>query len=118
MTPIKYIGKRPSYADNQYSHQTFNQGESILVPDDVAAKMLKHPDQYVPGDKKTAKTVDSPSQKPDEDTQDLRDAILQMDSAALIAIAKNDYGINLDAKRPVATLRTQVVQLVDQYGAV
>jgi hypothetical protein len=118
VTPIKYQGKRPSYTDALYSHLTFQQGESILVPDDVAAKMLKHPDQYILGDKKTAKSVDVAPPKAEEDTQDLRDAILQMNSAALLDIAKNDYGINLDVKRPVATLRQQVVQLVDQFGAV
>lgn len=118
MTPIKYIGKRPSYADNQYSHITFQQGESILVPDDVAAKMLKHPDQYVLGDQKTAKAVDSPPLKAEEDTQDLRDAIMQMNSTALLELARNDYGRDLNAKRPLFALRQEVVQLVDQYGAV
>lgn len=119
MTPIKYVGKRSSYTDNLYSRLTFEQGESLMVPDDIAVKMLKHPDQYVSGDSKTARTVDISQPEPVEDTQDLRDTVMQLTSIdALADMALNDYGIKLDKRKSLDNLRTDVVQLIDRYGAV
>lgn len=121
-TPIRYIGKRDVYIDGCYGTRiVFKAGESVLVPDDVAAKMLKHPDQYEKGDLLEASSPALPT-KPKinelEVEQDRRDLIATMESDALIAMAKNDYGIKLDKRMSLENKRAEVARLVDRFGAV
>jgi len=121
MTPIKYIGKREDHIDGCYGTRVaFAQGESVLMPDDIAAKMLKHKDVYISGNVLEANAVTMPPLiKPDEDTQDLRDTVQNLDSyEALNNIAANDYGQKLDKRKSIATLRTEVTQMIDQFGLV
>lgn len=121
MTPIKYIGHRETYQDGCYGTRIeFKQGESVLVPDDIALKMLKHIDVYAPGNVLEANAVTiAPIIKPDDDTQDLRDTVSNLDSyEALNAIAANDYGQKLDKRKSIATLRTEVIQMIDRFGTV
>lgn len=139
-TSIKYIGKREHYTDGTYgSHIEFKHGETQLVPDDLAVKLLKHPDQYQRGDEdRPAPTMQAVIQdqyqrgddivkdtiipKPDsvketpEDTQDVRDAIATMNSQALVKYAMTHYRVKLDKQMVVESLRTEVTRLVDQYG--
>lgn len=122
LTPIKYIGKRPTYIDGMYgTHTAFVQGETAMVDSDIAAKMLRHTDQYELGKVKgAAPAVEKTSEKPekeDEATQDLRDQINAMDKDALEAFAKNHFKIDLDKRKSAASLRQHVTQLVDQFGA-
>lgn len=121
MKPIKYIGHRESHIDNLYgTRMIFLKGESRLVPDDIYAKMLKHPDVFAEGDILTAGIFEPvPLKNEAEDTQDLRDSINNLDSYdALNAIAANDYGQKLDKRKSIQTLRTEVIALVDQFGTV
>ncbi len=118
---VKYIGKRPEYTDGTYGTRIrFLQGESRLVPLDKARLMLKHPDVYVPGeaDAPIAVIPEQAVKKPDEESQDMRDAIAIMDKAALEVYAKTTFRIEIDKRRSVETLRSQVTGLVDQYGAI
>ena len=122
LTPIKYIGKRPTYIDGMYgTHTAFVHGETAMVDSDIAAKMLRHTDQYELGVAKgAAPSVEKPAGKPekeDEATQDLRDQINAMDKDALEAFAKNHFKIDLDKRKSAASLRQHVTQLVDQFGA-
>ena len=51
MIPIKYIGHRPVYRDGACgSELTFEQGQTLLVADEFALKMLRHPSVYERGD--------------------------------------------------------------------
>lgn len=119
--PICYVGRRPVYREGAYgSGIVFQQGETKLVPADLAAKLLRHPDVYAPGVEAGAQTVElkAPAkQTQDESTQDLRDTIAFMDKDALEVFAKTNFKIDLDKRKSVASLRQHVTQLVDQYGA-
>ena len=122
MKPIRYIGHRQSYIDNLYGTRLiFLKNESRLVPDDVHAKMLKHLDVFEDGDILTASAFEPvvSAKEEEEDTQDFRDSIMNLDSYdALNAIATNDYGQKLDKRKSIPTLRTEVIALVDQFGLV
>lgn len=119
-TSVMYIGKRPEYTDGTYGTRLlFHRGESHWVPNDAAKKMLKHPDVYIPGEAPTAPAVKVPAtqtQKEDEDTQDLRDSIANMDKESLFKFSKIHYGQDIDVKMSLAEVRQQVTMLVDQYG--
>jgi len=116
---IKYIGKRPQYSDGTYGTRiAFEQGESRMVPADAAKKMLRHPDVYVPGEDDAPVAYVAPPKDKEEDVQDMRDALAHMDKDALSTYAHTNFKIELDKRKGVAALRTQVTQLVDQYGVI
>jgi hypothetical protein len=119
-TPIKYIGKRPEYRDGTYGTRIlFQQGETKLVPDDKATLMLKHPDVYVLGE--ATYKMDEPEIKEslseDEDEiQNLRDSISTMNKDSLKEFAQTHYSVKLNGQKGEATLRQEVIGLVDQFG--
>ncbi len=114
---VKYIGKRPEYTDGTYGTKIhFIQGESRLVPMDKARLMLKHPDVYEPGED-DAPVAHVPVDTQEQDNaQDMRDTIANMGKDALGTYAKTHFKIDLDKRKGVDALRTQVTQLVDKYG--
>ena len=117
---VKYIGKRAQYTDGTYGTRIlFIQGESRLVPIDKARLMLKHPDVYVPGEADAVAAVipEEQAKKPDDETQDMRDAIAIMDKVALEAYAKTNFRVNIDRRKNVGALRAEVTGLVDRFGA-
>ena len=118
LVSVKYIGKRLEYTDGTYGTRIlFSKGESRQVPADKARLMLKHPDVYVPGEP-DAEIATVPLDTQEQDSaQDMRDAIANMDKSALESYAKTHYRIDIDKRRSVDALRTQVTGLVDQYGA-
>lgn len=126
-TPVKYIGKRPTYLENTYSTGIlFTQGGTELVPSDKAVLLFKHPDQYVPGEvaetksKAPAKAVKSPDKKDSEDTEDelqqARDLVASMDVDGLKAYAQTHYQQKLHHNVGLEKARAAVTQLIDQYG--
>lgn len=128
MIPIKYIGHRPVYRDGACgSELTFEQGQTLPVPDECALKMLRHPSVYERGDVAAAGDVvvtkepeDSGKKdeqsKGEEDAQAARDTIATMTKDALVQYAKVHFSADLDKRRSVADLRTQVTGLYDQFG--
>ena len=128
MTPIKYIGARPTYREGAYgSGLIFTQGKVLNVEDDdLAKKLLKHPDVYVLGEgeeaasapivEKTDKTQEKKDKDKEDDAQDNRDTISQMTKNALGTYAKTHFNVDLDMTKKVAELRTQVTGLFDQFG--
>lgn len=128
MTPIKYIGARPTYREGAYgSGLLFTKGEVLNVEDDdLAKKLLKHPDVYIRGEgeeadkapvaEKTDKTLEKKAQDKEDEAQDNRDTISQMTKAALGTYAKTNFNVDLDMTKKVAELRTQVTGLFDQFG--
>lgn len=126
MTPIKYIGARPTYREGAYgSGLIFTKGEVLNVEDDdLAKKLLRHPDVYVRGDAEEAKDApvipakadDKKEKDKEDDAQDARDTISQMTKAALGTYAKTHFNVDLDLTKKVGELRTQVTGLFDQFG--
>ena len=125
LIPLKYIGKRESYTEGTYgSNIVFTKGETVLVDAELAEKLLRHPDCYVRGEEVDAPSAVIPKRNPHtelEDTeaaQEARDLIANMDKPALIEYAKVNYRMDLDGRKSVASLRTEVIQLVDLSGVV
>ena len=118
---IRYIGKRETYTDGTYGSKiTFTKGESLLVPDDIAVKMLKHPDVYERGDLLSANVgvVIPPKPELNNDTQDLRDSIMRLDSQTIIDKVQAEYQVKLDKRQGAPKLREKYIALIDQFGAV
>lgn len=116
---IRYIGKRPDYLDGTYGTRiVFVQGESRMVPADVAKKMLRHPDVYELGEDGAPVATLPPVKDKEEDVQDMRDALAHMDKDALTTYAHTHFQLKLDKRKDVGALRTQVTQLIDQYGVI
>ncbi len=93
---VKYIGKRPEYTDGTFGTRiTFINGESRMVPMDNARMMLKHPDVYVPGE------ADAPI----------------VDKAALESYTVTHFRVNLDKRKSVESLRSEVTGMVDRFGS-
>lgn len=125
MTPIKYIGHRPTYREGCYgSGLVFSQGQTINVDDDaLAKKLLKHKDVYALGDAEAGSSavevVKSPETDKDKDAdpaQDMRDSIMTMNKEALETFAKTHFSVDIDKRQNLSDLRTKVVGLFDQFG--
>lgn len=115
---VKYIGRRAEYTEGMYGTRIrFLQGESRMVPVDKARLMLKHPDVYAPGVPDAAVAVLPEVKTEDDDVQDMRDAIAIMDKGSLEQYAKTHFMVDLDKRRSVENLRTEVTGLVDRFGA-
>jgi hypothetical protein len=121
MIPIKYIGHRPIYRDGACgSNLAFEQWQTILVDDEFAVKMLRHPSVYERGVDESAipaapmkKAVVTEDEDPD---QTARDAIANLNKDALATYAKTHFGVDIDKRKNVGDLRQQVTMLFDQYG--
>ena len=124
MTPIRYIGARPNYTEGTYGSKIeFTQGETVLVPDDLALKLLKHPDVYELGDitadaQPAIIPAPNPNQEPEEDVQAARDLVANMDTIdALVDYAAINFaGRKLDKRQSIPKLRREVTRLIDLYG--
>lgn len=123
-TPVEYIGLRDSYTDGTYGTRiTWNKGESKLVPDAQAAQLLKHADVYRIGGVEGAETavINEPAKDKDDiteqDLQDARDAVANMDGEALRSYAAINFsGHKLHPKLGVDKARLAVIGLIDQFG--
>lgn len=140
-TPIKYIGRKPSYTDFvNGSKLTFTPGQTRDIPDDsLAAKFLRQIDIFVRGDAEQtiAKPVkaegppkddtekllkDAQKEKDDilkKDTErnDLVNQIRSMDRSQLDILANDRWGQTLHSRLSLENARAKVLQFVDQYGA-
>lgn len=122
--PVKYVGRRQTYVEGAYgSKLVFTSDETKLVPPDLAAKLLRHPDVYVQGEMPKAKNqaVESGKKAPEEDNQesmlqDLRDTIAIMDKDALEQFGRFHFKVDIDKRRSLPNLRQEITRLLDQYG--
>jgi len=115
---VKYIGKRAEYTEGTYGTRIhFMQGESRMVPVDKARLMLKHTDVYAPGVEDAVIAVVQEPKDESDDVQDLRDSIAIMDKDALSVYAKTHFQVNIDKRKGVEALRSEVTQYVDRFGA-
>lgn len=124
-TPIKYIGHRPTYTEGAYgSGLVFTQGQTLNIEDDVLArKLLRHADVYVRGDaesaEKTIAEADTNKKQGDKDEDQMqvaKDALVTMTKDSLKTYAKTHFNVDLDSRKSVGDLRTQVSMLLDQFG--
>ena len=140
LVPVKYIGPRAEWYDRLYgTGLMFSTGQTRNLPTDIARQLLRHADLFEKADQPALETADGEAVTVDDDTarlleqgkkaedakheqqvsiQDLYDQIDQMDKASLESFASTKYRIDLDKRKSVDNLRTQVKQLVDQFGAV
>jgi hypothetical protein len=123
-TPVTYIGKRDSYTDGTYGTKiTWNKGQTILVVNDKAVLLLKHPDQYAEGNVDTvglevAPVIEKRADSLDEEgLQNARDAIAVMNLTGLRDFAKTNFGgRTIPVGVNTETARAQVIGLIDQFG--
>ena len=140
-TPIKYIGRKPSYTDFvNGSKLTFTPGQTRDIPDDsLAAKFLRQIDIFTRGEQEQAepKSV-KPEGPPKDDTEkllkdvqkekddilkkdternDLVNQIRSMDKSQLDILANDRWGQKLHSRLSLENAREKVLQFVDQYGA-
>jgi hypothetical protein len=124
MIAVRYIGARQFYCEGAYGSKiNFTKGETVLVPDDLAEKLLRHKDVY----ELSADTVDvqpaiiptpNPNQEPDENVQAARDMVENMDTPeALVEYAATNFaGHKIDKRMSIPNMKTQVTRLIDLYG--
>ena len=140
LVPVKYIGPRAEWYDRLYgTGLMFSSGQTRNLPTDIARQLLRHGDLFEKADQPPFETADGEAVTADDDTarlleqgkqaedakheqqvsiQDLYDQIDQMDKSSLESFASTKYRIDLDKRKSVDSLRAQVKQLVDQFGAV
>ena len=121
--PIRYIGPRPQYTDGAYgTYITWNKGETKLVPEAAAYKMLSNnKDLYEAGsmDEASEPLVDVPNKKEEEEEEieDTRESIMQMTrKKPLVEFAQHNFQVKLDDSAKVSDLQEKCIQLIDQYG--
>ena len=140
-TPIKYIGRKPSYTDFVHgSKLTFEPGQVRLIPDDsLARKFLRQVDIFERGDQvqeqaPTTMTTEPPkddtlsqleavqrekdqANELDKQRNDLLDQVRVMDRSQLDILANDRWGQKLHSRLSLENARAKVLQFVDQYGA-
>ena len=140
-TPVKYIGRKPSYTDYVHgSKLTFEPGQVRVIPDDsLARKFLRQVDIFERGDPvqeqaPTTTTAEPPkddtlsqleavqkekdqANELDKQRNDLLDQIRVMDRSQLDILANDRWGQKLHSRLSLENARAKVLQFVDQYGA-
>lgn len=139
---VKYIGRRPTWEDSLYSSGlTFSADQVRPLPRELASKLLRHPDVFAevapdevapealpqavePARDDTAELLEAAKQREAEEMekesrlQDLRQQVTFMEKDALKDFATRNYRQKLDGRLSVEAMRTQVLQLIDQFGTV
>lgn len=118
-TPVKYIGARASYTDGTYGTKiNWQRGDTRMVPVAAARLMLAHKDVYELGEAVNELPVLPAKPSEEDETQDMRDSIANMDKAALETFAKTHFNTSIDKRSSIAAIRAQVTGLFDQFGIV
>lgn len=141
---VQYIGRRETWTDHLYgTGLSFVREQVRTIPGNIARQFLKHPDVFreapaedghgqvadvvEPADAKaddTAQLLEAAAKKQTEDLenesrlQDLRQSVTFMEKEALKEFALRNYRQKLDGRLSVEAMRTQTLQLIDQFGAV
>lgn len=139
LIPVKYIGRRPEWHDRVYGTGLyFSTEQTRNLPHEIARRLLRHIDLFekaeapvveaatdpVSQDDDTAKLLEQGKQEQQDQhavqtqLQDLYDQVEQMGKDSLIEFASTKYRQQLSKRDSVATLRSQVRQFIDQFGAV
>lgn len=117
---LQYVGKKPSHEDLLYGTGSWASKEVKKVEREIVPFLLFHDDVWQDVRPLVARKKDpiTPMKKPLLIKPDERDVnippanIAVMDAAGLARFAKNTYGRNLDASRPLPELRAEVRTLM------
>ncbi len=139
LIPVKYIGRRPEWHDRVYGTGLyFSTEQTRNLPPEIARRLLRHADLFEKAEIPAAVEAAEPTNSTDDtdelleqgkqakeyehtvqtQLQDLYDQVEQMGKDSLIEFASTKYRQNLNKRDSVATLRGQVRQFIDQFGAV
>jgi hypothetical protein len=118
---IKYISTRETHTDDLYKTGDWAIGETKEVPDDVARKLVRHPDVWSISDEKPTGTVIIEGEKEDNEmlkAQATYELINGMEKDALQSFIKTQFNRNVDMRqyKDVGKLRALATQLTDQFG--
>jgi len=118
---VQYIGRRETHADTLYGSGTWAQGQSKPVTAALARQLLKHRDVFAEVQLSDAagavvQTAKS-GETDDEQTQEVRDQVQNMDKAALKELAMTRYRVKVDGRLSLADTRNEVIRLIDRFGA-
>ena len=122
---IRYVGVRVLHEDHHYGTRlAWLPGQVHNVDGTVAARMLMHKDVYERADVEANKPVSGKSNQVEQEQErvqeqqldDTRSAIAIMDKDALEQFAKTHFQIDLDKRKGLSNLRSQVIGLIDQFG--
>lgn len=117
-TAIAYVGRRPCHRDVTYGTGEWVQGQSKVVDDATAFRMLKHHDTYAASADTGAQAVEQQPENQDnqDDVQDALDAIARMNSGTLCAFVAENFQQKLDRRRSVEHLRAEAARMIHLYG--
>lgn len=125
LIPVKYSGRK-FYRDRTLLRNEWNPGDVKRVPEREAKNLLrfaefKRADEAeatdLPGDVEAVVAAQAQREKDERDeTEGMLMLIDSMDKDALEAYALK-YEVNLDKRRSLDKLRSEVVSLIEQFGA-
>jgi len=124
--PVKYIGLRAQYTDGLYGTGIkWEKGETQMVPEEAAFKLLKHVDQYEMGEMvadvapedELDPVEEEDLENTDEAIQMAKDAVNQMRSKKAVVdwVEVTFQGMKLDINEKLAPLKEKAVGFIDQY---
>ena len=121
---IRYQGFRPAHRDNLYQTGEWKSGDVKDVPEDIAAKLLRHPDVFrrAKNGAEPTEKVEPPQSAALEDIeaarmQDIRYQVGNMtEKQAVIDFAQANFGRKLSSKLGLEKLKLEAVRLIDLYG--
>ena len=122
---IRYVGVRDLHEDHLYGTRlAWLPGQVHNVDAAIAVRMLMHKDVYERADVEANKPVSGKSNQVEQEQErvqeqqldDTRSAIAIMDKDALEQFAKTHFQIDLDKRKGLSSLRSQVIGLIDQFG--
>ena len=124
MKAITYIGLRPYRNDVTYGTGEWATGQTKLVQDATAMKMLRHTDSYAPGDDKQGErqeavetVVEKDKKETEEDqVQDLLVSIQTMGVDAIAEFVQRHFNQKIDRRKSAENLRVDAVNLLHQFG--
>lgn len=132
---VTYIGRENPFIERNYgSGLSFEPGQSRTVPDELAAKLLRHGDVFSTGKRESvpvepvgdgtrqalmlADVHQAERVALENQRQDVVDQVNLMDKDALKGFAHIKYGQPLPKTLSIENMRSKVVGLIDQYGLV
>ena len=122
---IRYVGVRDLHEDHLYGTRlAWLPGQVHNVDAAIAVRMLMHKDVYERADVEANKPVSGKSNQVEQEQErvqeqqldDTRSAIAIMDKDALEQFAKTHFQIDLDKRKGLSNLRSQLIGLIDQFG--
>lgn len=120
---IRYQGIRPRHRDNLYQTGDWREGDVKEVPEEIGAKLLRHPDVFrrAKNGAEAVETVTAPEPRNLETgeaaLQEARDIVAgMMDKQSVADFAFANWQRKLDQRQSLDSLKREAVILIDQYG--